>query len=621
MQNYVGKQIDRYRIIERLGMGGMAVVYKAYDTRLEREVALKLIRSEAIPPEHYNRLMKRFEREAKSQARFTHRNIVPIYDYGEVDGSPYLVMAYISHGTLKDRLHGPVDWRQAVRWLIPVAEALAYAHKSGIVHRDIKPANILFDEESQPILTDFGIAKVLETEEATLTGTGFGVGTPEYMAPEQWQGKTNEATDQYALGVVLYELITGRKPYSADTPAAVAIMQATEPLTPPSGFVPDLPENLEKKLYKALALDQRDRYENMDEFANALRGLLTEAVTTEPIQSQTDAQNPEPTPTAQPPAASESVTRDELDVTPIEEMGTMSTSVTGKRQGYPKWAVWAGLGLIIILLIGLTISSGRNLMNKENDVSESKITQVTETADITVTPKPTLGVGSTMVNKIDDAIMVYVPAGGTLMGRNDGDINESPEHPVYLDAYWIGKYEVTNAQYRLCIMAENCTGNLSEYSDNQYPAVNINWSEASTYCTWAGGRLPTEAEWEKAARGADERTYPWGTISPSNRYANYYLNSGGTLPIGSFERGVSPYGAMDMAGNVWEWVADWYDPNYYEISPTKNPRGPKIGEFRVIRGGSWSSDISGLGVSVRGRMDPGLENLNGGFRCVIDNSK
>lgn len=275
MQNYVGKQIDRYRITERLGMGGMAVVYKAFDTRLEREVALKLIRTDAIPAEHHERLLRRFEREAKSQAKFDHKNIVHIYDYGKVDGSPYLVMAFIPGGTLKDQLHGPVNWQKAVRWIIPVAEALAYAHQRGVIHRDVKPANILFSEEGQPILTDFGIAKVLETDEVTLTGTGLGVGTPEYMAPEQWQGQPSPASDQYALGVVLYELITGYKPYSADTPAAVAILQVTEPLALPRSYVKDIPKSVEKVLLKALSQNPDDRYENIIEFSNALNRILT----------------------------------------------------------------------------------------------------------------------------------------------------------------------------------------------------------------------------------------------------------------------------------------------------------------------------------------------------------
>jgi len=184
--------------------------------------------------------MKRFDREAKAQAKFSHPNIVPVYDYGETDGVPYLVMEYLPGDTLKQKMDEPIDWRQAVRWLMPVADALGYAHAHGVIHRDVKPANILFDNKGDPVLMDFGIAKVLETDEATLTGTGFGVGTPEYMAPEQWQGKPSESSDQYALGVVLYEMLTGQKPYSADTPAALAILQATEPLRAPSHFVPSI---------------------------------------------------------------------------------------------------------------------------------------------------------------------------------------------------------------------------------------------------------------------------------------------------------------------------------------------------------------------------------------------
>jgi eukaryotic-like serine/threonine-protein kinase len=283
MQNYIGQHIDRYRITERLGTGGMAVVYKAYDTRLERDVALKLIRTEAIPPQQYDRLMKRFEREAKAQARFDHKHIVHVYDYGEVQGAPYLVMSYVPGGTLKEKTGQPVDYRQAIQWLLPVADALSYAHQRGVIHRDIKPSNILIDEEGQPVLTDFGIAKILETDEATLTGTGLGVGTPEYMAPEQWQGKAMPATDQYALGVVLYELITGQKPYSADTPAAIILMQATEPLRAPSQLVVGIPEGLEKVLYKALARNPQDRYEDMAAFQGALGAVLDESEALEPV--------------------------------------------------------------------------------------------------------------------------------------------------------------------------------------------------------------------------------------------------------------------------------------------------------------------------------------------------
>ena len=275
MQDYLGLQIDRYRITERLGMGGMAVIYKAYDTRLERDVAIKLIRTQAIPAQQHDQLLKRFEREAKAQAQFNHPNIVPVYEYGISDGSPYLVMEYIPGGTLKDRIHGPMDFHQAVQWILPIADALQYAHDRGIVHRDVKPGNILINQDKQPILTDFGIAKILENTEGTLTGTGMGVGTPEYMAPEQWWGETTEASDQYALGVVLYELLTGQKPFTAETPVAIALKQMKDPLTRPSQLVPGIPEEVEKVIFKAMARNPQDRYEDMGSFDQALAGTIS----------------------------------------------------------------------------------------------------------------------------------------------------------------------------------------------------------------------------------------------------------------------------------------------------------------------------------------------------------
>jgi tRNA A-37 threonylcarbamoyl transferase component Bud32 len=279
MSNLLGQSLGRYHILEQLGEGGMAVVYKAYDTRLERDVAVKVIRTEKLTLETMTRTLKRFEREAKALAKLTHPNIVPITDYGEHDGKPYLVMPYLPGGTLKQRLKGkPMPWQDAVRLLIPIARALHYAHQQGIIHRDVKPSNILITQSGEPMLTDFGIAKILldNEETADLTGTGMGVGTPEYMSPEQFQGKGVDArTDVYSLGVVLYEMVTGRKPYQADTPAAVLIKQVTEPLPRPCMFVPDLPAVFEKMLIKAMAKNSEDRYQNMGELTATLEGLLS----------------------------------------------------------------------------------------------------------------------------------------------------------------------------------------------------------------------------------------------------------------------------------------------------------------------------------------------------------
>ena len=241
MSNLIGQSLGRYHILEQLGEGGMATVYKAYDTRLETDVAVKVIRTENLTLGTMERALKRFEREAKALARLTHPNIVKVTDYGEYEGKPYLVMEYLPGGTLKERLGKPMPWQEAVRMLIPIAEALDFAHSQNMIHRDVKPSNILLTQRGQPMLTDFGIAKILDLEETQdLTGTGMGIGTPEYMAPEQWTGKTSMLSDQYALGVVFYEMLTGRKPYTADTPAAILLKQATEPLPRPSQYARDV---------------------------------------------------------------------------------------------------------------------------------------------------------------------------------------------------------------------------------------------------------------------------------------------------------------------------------------------------------------------------------------------
>lgn len=253
----------------------MATVYKALDTRLEAHVAVKVVRMEYIPPSALDQTIKRFEREAKSLARLTHPNIVKVMDYGDHDGNPFLVMEYLSGGTLKQRIKGgAIPWQEAVGLLMPITQALGYAHKQNLIHRDVKSSNIMFIETGQPMLTDFGMAKLFNAEKTSeLTNTGMGVGTPEYMAPEQWMGRVSVRSDIYSLGVVLYETITEKKPYTADTPAALLLKQANDPLPSPRRYARDLPEKVEKVLFKALAKEEK-RYQSMGEFSSALESLL-----------------------------------------------------------------------------------------------------------------------------------------------------------------------------------------------------------------------------------------------------------------------------------------------------------------------------------------------------------
>jgi serine/threonine protein kinase len=274
MASMIGRTLGRYRITGLLGEGGMATVYRAYDERLEREVAIKIIRRDAFPAEQLEMMLKRFEREAKALANLSHPNIVGIMDYGEYEGVPYIVMVCLPGGTLKQRLVHPMPWRDALKMLIPIAHALQYAHEHNIINRDIKPSNILLTEKGQPMLTDFGLVKLFQGEKTHLTASGSGMGTPDYMAPEQWVGETSPKSDIYSLGIVLYEMITDHRPYTADTPAGILLKQATEPLAPPHYHVHDIPDDVEKILLKALEKNPQDRYEDMHAFATAMEDLL-----------------------------------------------------------------------------------------------------------------------------------------------------------------------------------------------------------------------------------------------------------------------------------------------------------------------------------------------------------
>jgi serine/threonine protein kinase len=278
MQDLIGQSLGRYRITARLGDGGMAIVYKAFDTHLECEVAVKVIRTDQILPAALERTLKRFEREAKDVARLGHLNIVRVMDYGEEDGIPYLVMPLLAGGTLRDSLlrKGRMDWKEAASLLLPIAGALEHAHKHGIIHRDVKPANILLTSNGVPMLADFGVAKVLD-EEGTmdLTGTNATIGTPEYMAPEQIVSKTvDHRADIYALGVVYYEMVTGSRPFVGETPMETLFKHASEPLTRPTRLNPSLPGDVETFLIKSLMKKPVDRFSTMAEMEDALRALL-----------------------------------------------------------------------------------------------------------------------------------------------------------------------------------------------------------------------------------------------------------------------------------------------------------------------------------------------------------
>lgn len=254
----------------------------------------------------------------------------------------------------------------------------------------------------------------------------------------------------------------------------------------------------------------------------------------------------------------------------------------------------------------------------------------------TVEPTPI----KTITTQIDGAVMVFVPAGDFLMGSSDADIklyeeifplrdisrfdNERPQRKVYLDAFYIDQFEVTNKQFKKFLTETGYKPKLyldrPPYNEPNLPAAVLDWTDAITYAEWAGKRLPTEAEWEKAARGTDGRIWPWGNEWDATKLSGndgtglidgYEL----TAPIGQFPQGVSPYGAYDMAGNLWEWVSDWYDPDYYDYAPNTNPAGPETGDGHVLKGGGWAENLDFTRCANRFGGNPG--SLIIGFRCAM----
>lgn len=304
----------------------------------------------------------------------------------------------------------------------------------------------------------------------------------------------------------------------------------------------------------------------------------------------------------------------------------------------------AGLVVVVLLLAGLGLYFVRARPAAERVVVPQHVQPVTAATSIIVPTIDAVPVFNTEPTPIDEKLraadgqpMVFVPAGDFLLGSRqddpEADEDEKPQRVIYLDGFWIDKTEISNARYQKCVAAGVCAESAvlwSRYRQPDLPVVSVSWEQASAYCHWAGGRLPSEAEWEKAARGADGRSYPWGDHFDGTRL-NYCDKNciadwrdptaddgySYTAPVGSYLAGASPFGALDMSGNVWEWTADWYAPDAYQSAPYKNPGGPENGRQRVIRGGSWLYNGRSLRTTERHKEAPHYRYENIGFRCVV----
>ncbi|HVO42277.1 MAG TPA: bifunctional serine/threonine-protein kinase/formylglycine-generating enzyme family protein [Aggregatilineales bacterium] len=877
LENLTGQQFGNYLLQERLGAGGMATVYRGRQVNLRRDVAVKVLSRLLASDPGY---VERFDREAHTAALLEHPHIVTVYDFGTAGEISYVVMRLLSGGTLADRLSARAASPQPLPSLGEIAEllrqlgsALDYAHANGIIHRDMKPGNIMFDEQGQAYIVDFGIAKLLN-DSAKLTKAGMAMGTPSYMSPEQCRGKpASPASDQYAVSVLVFLLVTGHLPFEGSSAISVMNRQISEPPPNPKNYNASLPDTLVRVLMQGLAKLPDQRFASVSAFADAFRtavagregestgyftfrfeGQLESSKTPTPLPTskQTPAtpssgapariepavtpkdaegetlvlssravrQTPPPAPvlppSSPPPARSTPVppaplshaqsTAPQIVIPAAAEAGE-----TQRRLPLPA-IVGGGLAvLLVIVILGLLIMKpGGGVQNTATPTGTSTITPTTpllvllpsntpnlgqsgvstaevgasttvpattesaveaattlpeaaasatestvstveaetptsppavettsattvptqssnlvqtlsftatatltdtstatatdtdtpvptdtptptatdtftptpsdtptstftatpkptdtppptatDTATVTPTPTftPTLTSSPTftatatptpvvVITRRDSANVpqVKVMAGCFQMGGGDSsaDPSERPAHRVCLTHdYWIDQHETTNAEFQIFVdkggyktqhfwsaagwkwlQRNRITGprSVPGFSMPDQPRTVISWYEAEAYANWRGARLPTEAEWEYAARGPAASVYPLGD-APARGDANIAGLTQSTFPSGRYPKDTSWISVFDMTGNVWEWTADWYMGNYYDLQVQDDPAGPtEPGPLaaRVTKGGSWNRPPGAARGSTRIGVDPGSQLDGSGFRLVSE---
>ena len=367
MEDLTGRQFGHYQIVAPLGEGGMAAVYKAYQPSMERYVAVKVLPRHMASSEEF---VSRFRREAKLLAQLQHPHILPVFDYGEADSYPYIVMPFVQSGTLAELLHKrPQTLSEIRRIMIQVGDALSYAHTRGMIHRDIKPSNVLIDERGNCLLTDFGLARMAEAS-TKITASGTIMGTPAYMSPEQGAGSTiDHRSDIYSLGIIFYEMVTGRVPYTAETPIAVVFKHIQDPLPSARQLNPNLPESVELVLLKALAKNPEDRYQKAEDFVQAIQKAIPEGLSADMIVSQgsvpevatviastNSASGPKIMERQSPPNSKMAQSQE-----PIESIAAIKGSPPSNR-----FLIWAAAGIGILVLLGAIAAIGIRRLSTNN---------------------------------------------------------------------------------------------------------------------------------------------------------------------------------------------------------------------------------------------------------------
>ncbi len=593
----------RYELLEELAEGGMGRVYRTLDRELNKIVALKIIH-EALS--NNKSAIEMFKREASVCLELTHPNIVRLYNLELENNRLFLVMEYVDGPDLYEILRKKrrFELHEVIAIMRPLLEGLGAAHAEGVVHLDIKPENLIISKEGILKIADFGIAALYSVEniEAAIMNPRRQkeevAGTVLYMAPEQLSKDhpIGPWVDIYACGCVIYELLTGLPPfYKSEN---IEEKKAEE--DPPAP--PNLPESFVQILMKMLCRDPRERYKTTREVLHDLTifeaGVYAfdyahRAPKIESAKAKTDGDGEE----------DDAVTLKLLDT---EESGfeiLPSENKTKLLKTRINLLILLCVSLLALLAVMIAASEKEKIFDEERAYRRNSVDTELETK-------------------------LEIRGGKFTMGGAPADEN-APHREVYLSGYYIDKYEVTVYRYAKCLKEGSCTVPAADQgcvkmisAPNKAPINCVTWHQAASFCEFSGGSLPTEAQWEYAAKGKTARSYPWGNEAPNCRKTqvadpdkNCKIDEAAL--VGSKEEGESPFGLQDMGGNLSEWVLDFYAPFGAYVEET-DPAGPPSGKEKVVKGASYlnASGDSAFKNHSRQSKPPDYFGPELGFRCV-----
>jgi formylglycine-generating enzyme required for sulfatase activity len=557
--------------VRLIAKGGMGAVYEAVDQRSGIRVAVKILRA-GVLPEGLETERERFRQEAELIARMDHPNVVRIHAAEHEGETPYLAQDLLPGGSLAERIGrtGQLDVAEAVLIASKLARGLHHAHERGILHRDLKPKNVMFDDRGEPRLVDFGLARDTARERYSLTTSGTIMGTPAFMAPEQARGDriVDRRTDVYGAGALLYAMLTGADPFAGASMLRVLDAVETESPQPPRELRPDLPRGVEQVCLRAMEKEPGDRYETAAELADALDVSLSRRIR---LGSRRQV----------------AVLATALALPAALVLG-FAVATSGDSSGASP------------AVTRPPVAKAPPVVTKDPSPPDDGVPEWVRAADPEHRPRLPLpagivwgdGVGE-LVNERDGSVLVWVPALRFSMGsppsEQGGGVDERPRHRVRItQGFFIGKYEVTWNQYRVFCADTGVEAPEPLFEvGGDHPVHRVGLQDARDYCRWAGLHLPTEAEWELAAKGPRYRVFPWGNEPPGPDRCNINLPDAfeKTSPVGAFLLDRSPFGCLDMGGNVREWVDDAY--RQYTADPQVDPHA-EVELMATVRGGGWN---------------------------------